>query len=143
MKWLTLASIGAVLILALAYPQPGRSDDKATAPATEHSPGLTAREAEVKEILGIRSDQEAAWARYVVARRQHAEDLKKSRREKLMSWAQGNARLDMTMPALAEDPSLPSSKEVLRHNYDELYAVLDPSQKALADRELTASECGR
>jgi hypothetical protein len=102
-----------------------------------------AREVELKALLAIRSDQETAWLEYVMARRQYAEAADRNRRQEYMSWAAGDASLDLNSLASGEDGAVQAYKSALKEKYDVLYAMFDEAQKALADRELTAGECGR
>ena len=57
--------------------------------------------------------------------------------------ASGDMGYGTTLSASNTNFSPKVLKLTLRQKYEDLYAILDDVQKALADRELTPSECGK
>jgi hypothetical protein len=103
---------------------------------------LAEREARLKVSMGIRADQEAAWLDYLLARRAYAKALKDRQRQEMKDIASGNIAYGTTLSAADPEAAVKASQSALRQEYEDLYAVLDDRQKALADRELTPVECG-
>lgn len=105
--------------------------------------GPQTREAELRVLIAIRSEQEEAWREYILARRQNKQTADRQRRQEYLSSAVGDTGFDLTTStADSHDPVL-TSRLALKEKYDALYALLDDAQKARADRELTPGECGR
>lgn len=102
-----------------------------------------AREAELKAVMKIKDNQEAAWREYVLARRHYAKAVSRHRRQELMKFAAGNSDPALTAPALNGDSPMLAAKLALKGKFDELYATLNEIQKSRADEALTPSECGR
>jgi hypothetical protein len=104
---------------------------------------LAEREAQLKTLMEIRSEQEAAWLDYLLARRAYARAVKEQQRQEMQEIAAGNLGYGTTLSTPDTDFSSKALKLTLKQKYEDLYAILDEVQKARADRELTPSECGR
>jgi hypothetical protein len=104
---------------------------------------LAQREAQLKTLMAIRSEQEAAWLDYLLARRNYARAVKEQQRQEMQEIASGNLEYGTTLSTPDTDFSSDALKLTLKQEYEDLYAILDDVQKARADRELTPSECGR
>lgn len=104
---------------------------------------LEQREADLKALMVIRAEQEAAWLHYLLARRDYARAVKEERRQEMQEIASGNMGYGTTLSTPDTDFSSKALKLTLRQKYEDLYAILDDVQKGRADRELTPSECGK
>jgi hypothetical protein len=104
---------------------------------------LAEREAQLKILMEIRSEQEAAWLHYLLARRDYARAVKEQQRQEMQEIASGNMGYGTTLSNSDNDFSSKALKLKLKQKYENLYAILDDVQKGRADRELTPSECGK
>jgi hypothetical protein len=101
------------------------------------------REAELKALMEIRSEQETAWLEYVLARRGYAKVIGYRQRQEMKDFAAGNTGFETTLSSPDADSSVLAAKLALKTKFEALYTILDEIQKARADRALTPSECGR
>jgi hypothetical protein len=104
---------------------------------------LEQREADLKSLIAIRADQEAAWLHYLLARRDYARAVKDEQRQEMEKITSGNMGYGTTLSTPDTNFSSNALKLTLKQKYQDLYAILNDVQKALADRELTPSECGK
>jgi hypothetical protein len=123
--------------------QPGSSSWLANLFQYSSASQLAQREAQLKTLMEIRSEQEGAWLDYLLARRDYARAVKEQRRQEMQEIASGNMGYGTTLSIPDTNSSSKALKLTLRQKYEDLYAILDDLQKALADRELTPSECGK
>jgi hypothetical protein len=141
-----LISISLIMSLAatgMAISGQGSSSWLANLFQHSSSAELEQREADLKALMAIRADQEAAWLHYLLARRDYARAVKEERRQEMQEIASGNMGYGTTLSTPDTDFSSKAVKLTLRQKYEDLYAILDDLQKARADRELTPSECGK
>lgn len=104
---------------------------------------LAKREGQLKTLLAINGAQDTAWREYLLARRNYASAVNEQQMQEMMEIAAGNLTYGTTLSAPDINARPIALKLTLKQKYEGLYAVLDGVQKAVADRELTPSECGK
>lgn len=113
--------------------------------STKFEFGSESRLKYLKATLGIKRGQSKPWAEYALALQAFRKAVR-DRREEEVQRIFGNPGLfpmadDSRFRERQEQYDL--AKADLRAKYDTLYAVLDASQRLLADATLTRGECGR
>jgi len=104
---------------------------------------LEEREAQLKTLMSITVEQEPAWLAYLEARRTYRRAVRLQQTQELREIASGAWAYGTTLTTESTDNPVQLQKLKLKQKYEDLYASLDNLQRALADRELTPSECGK
>ena len=100
-----------------------------------------ARDARLEALLDISAQQQVVWRSYTEARRKYETAMTLQRRRELLEISTEAPVYDTTLRKAAN--ALDNIKLELRRSHNLFYITLTDAQKAVADRELTPTECGK
>jgi hypothetical protein len=105
--------------------------------------GSASRIQYLKTTIGIKSGQSRSWSDYVAALQTFRQAVRARREEEVMRLLGESITVSEGSFPRERQNQLDAAKTDLKAKFDALYAVLDSSQRLMADAILTKGECGR
>lgn len=133
----------AVAIFAVpAAATEGQDPDKAEQFSGGSDLGSPSRLDYVKAAIGITPRQSELWFAYAASLRAYRE-AQRNEREEEVERVLGDAQAIAMSDGLPAREQRVAAKAALKASFEALYAALDSPQRTIADKTLTAGECGR